>query len=74
MIFLADESNIDFAKYFLLIIFVNYIIYLLYYLFAKAIKRECFTPRVFKPVLYSILAILMWIVAIYFFTRVSVDL
>lgn len=70
-IFLAESENIDFARYFLLIVLVNFMIYLIYYLVSKLINKECFTCKVFKPVLYSTLAILLWIPAIFFFTRVS---
>lgn len=67
-VFLLETAGKDFAQYSLLILLVNFLLYLIYYSITKCVYRE--VPSV-KPIIYSILAFATWGVSIYFFTRVS---
>ena len=70
-VFLVRTAGIDFAKAILFILLVNLMMYLAYYSVTKCVYRE--VPS-FKPIIFTILAFATWVVAIYFFTQVSINL
>lgn len=67
-VFLVRPAGENFAKYFVLIVLANFILYLISYSIAKCVFKE--RPSI-KALIYSFLAIIIWIPSIYFFTRVS---
>ena len=71
-IFPAEALNYDFARYFVLVVLANFVIYLIYYLVAKCISKECRTLIIIKPIVYAAIALLTWIASIWFFNQVSI--
>ena len=58
----------DFGTIFFFCLLFNFILYLLYYAVTKCVYRE--VPSI-RPLFFVILALIFWVLAIYFYTRVS---